>query len=216
MTNVMPQFKPIPPGTRFTRLVIVEEGIPHISRSGAVLSTSICKCDCGNTKQILNRSLKTRHTTSCGCVHKEMLSKRVTTHGHSRLEHVSKTYRIWMAMHSRCENPKQENFKFYGGHGIVICPRWKDFRNFLMDMGECPSGYTIERVNNNGNYEPSNCVWATRSVQLENKRSTKHVTINGETHCVAYWVRKFGVWRNTYDNRIKRGWTALRALGLPP
>lgn len=85
----------------------------------------------------------------------------------------SRTYRIWRGMQSRCFNPKVKEYRYYGARGIIVCDRWRDFRNFLADMGEIPSGLSIDRINNDGNYEPGNCKWSTAKEQANNRRSNK-------------------------------------------
>ena len=94
-------------------------------------------------------------------------------HGHCKNNIITPTYTIWASMHARCNNSKNKAYKWYGGRGIVVCDRWKDFRHFLSDMGERPKGLTIERKDNDGNYKPNNCKWATQQEQQQNKRGVK-------------------------------------------
>lgn len=121
-----------------------------------------------------------------------------------------------MGMIMRCENPKEKAWKDYGGRGIKVCDRWRDsFEAFLEDMGEPPSrDHCIERVDNNGNYEPSNCIWATMSEQLRNRRNTCFLTAFGETLCVEDWSKRYGIHRNTLKNRLDRGWDIEKAITL--
>jgi hypothetical protein len=122
------------------------------------------------------------------------------------------TYWSWVAMRVRCNYPKSERYPNYGGRGIRVCERWSKFENFLADMGQRPNGKTIERRDGNGNYEPSNCVWASTDEQNRNKRSTVNVTIDGETLCLKDWCRRFGLKYITVVMRIRRGATHLQAL----
>jgi len=117
----------------------------------------------------------------------------------------SKSYRPWVSMRRRCLNPRTKSFKYYGGRGITICGRWQSFRNFLADMGERPGGMTLERINNNGNYEPDNCRWATANEQQRNKRSNRLLTFQGETKTLTEWSRQIGISHSVLDHRIQSG-----------
>ena len=131
-----------------------------------------CQCDCGNVRGIKTCDLRSGSSKSCGCVHAG------TARGF-RLLHGGKgtpEYRTWKHMRERCSSPSCEDYKNYGGRGISICRQWDDFTVFLLDMGPRPGrGYSIERLDVNGNYEPSNCVWATTTEQARNKRTTTYI-----------------------------------------
>ena len=117
----------------------------------------------------------------------------------------SKTYDIWRAMRQRCNNPTHPSFARYGGRGITICARWDDYAAFLADMGECPPGLTLDRFpNNNGNYQPSNCKWATRKEQADNRRPTRLIAFNGKTKCIRDWERELGLGYGTVWRRLAR------------
>ena len=127
-----------------------------------------------------------------------------------------RTYRSWSECRQRCENPNNRKWPSYGGRGIKVCARWASFANFLADMGERPDGHSLDRINNDGDYEPNNCRWATPSEQARNRRSSHTLTAFGETLTIAEWAERTGLKHHTIAWRInKLGWTAERALSTP-
>lgn len=125
----------------------------------------------------------------------------------------SPEYAVWSAMIARCENLERWNYHRYGGRGIRVCERWREsFAAFYADMGPRPVGHTIERRDNNGNYEPSNCFWATKQRQANNRRSNVIVVIDGESHTIAEWGRIRGVSHQYISWRLKQGWPIEEAL----
>ena len=148
-----------------------------------------CKCECGNEKIIRGSNLTSGQTTSCGCYVKENSKKVNTKHGMIN----SNTYYSWTGMLARCNNENVPNYKNYGGRGITVCDRWREFTNFLKDMGERPNGLTLDRKDVNGNYEPDNCKWSTNIEQHNNTRRSLYLTMNGETMTAAEWARKLNM-----------------------
>jgi hypothetical protein len=133
------------------------------------------------------------------------------THGFSR----SPTYKTWDAMHQRCSNSKSADFHRYGARGISVCHRWTSFELFLEDMGPRPAGCTLDRVDVNGAYEPTNCRWATAKQQSNNRRSSVFIEHDGRRMTVAMWADEVGLERKTLEYRIRTGWDAAKALTTP-
>lgn len=158
-------------GEQFGRLIIVKEIELHKQPSGQVKRKFQCKCQCGNFIQVRLDHLKNGSIISCGCYHKEKLYKSSITHGLTN----HPLYSTWYGMLQRTNNSKHKSYKDYGGRGIKVCDRWLETpKNFFDDMGEKPSpNYTLDRINNDGHYEPSNCRWSTRSEQILNQRPKK-------------------------------------------
>lgn len=181
-------------GQRFGRLVVIDKS----DRTDGHTSWWVCKCDCGNIKEVRASCLKKGSTKSCGCLRREM----GVEHGRKMLTHHgmygTRLYIIWRGIKSRCNNKNAENYKYYGAKGVKICDEWdKDFISFV--EWAMANGYkdnlTIDRIDVNGNYEPSNCRWISNDEQQRNRRNNRFVTIDGITKCVSEWARELGVSR---------------------
>ena len=159
------------PGQRFNRYTVI--GSAGVSAHGK--TQWLCRCDCGNESIVAGGSLHNGHQKSCGCLKVEVARARMTTHGHHPTGKQTPEYTAWCNIKIRCYNPEAENYEYYGGRGIRVCDRWlNSFENFLSDMGERPSRkHTIDRKENNGNYEPSNCRWITMLEQCANRRKRR-------------------------------------------
>lgn len=157
-------------GDKYGRFTIIEEVEPHIQPNGKSNRQFRCSCSCGNERIIHLSSLRRGNSKSCGCYLKEITSQLKKKHG--GYKHY--LYKTFNGMKERCMNPNNKFYKNYGARGIKVCERWlESFAHFLEDMGERPNGHTIDRINNDGNYEPSNCKWATKKEQQNNTRRNK-------------------------------------------
>ena len=159
-------------GQRFGKLLVIGEK----GRINEQVAWE-CQCDCGNTTVVRSSDLRSGDTKSCGCLRKELHTK----HGqNTRKRGETLTYQCWKAMIGRCYRPNNTSFPYYGGRGIKVCKSWWKFRNFYRDMGDKPKGLTLERINGDGDYEPSNCKWASYQEQNQNKRNVKGYSWNKE------------------------------------
>ena len=171
----------------------------------------VCKCDCGNETTARTDSLKSGHTSSCGCLSRTKRREALTTHGHWG----SRLYSIWHGMIQRCTNPNNANYIRYGGRGIHVCAEWKNsfesFFEWATDNGY-DDNLSIERIDNDGNYCPQNCRWATMEEQANNRRTSYTITFNGETHTLSEWAKITGINRSTLMSRLASGWEIERVL----
>lgn len=173
-----------------------------------------CICQCGQMTVVDGSFLghQDYSTKSCGCLISENVAVRQTTHGLTW----SPEYRVWSGMLSRCRDKNNHAWDNYGGRGILVCERWWDFMNFIADMGPRPTlRHTIERRNNNGNYQPDNCYWATFLQQARNRRGLHMVTLDGQEMCISEWAERVKLPFRVLFDRLRRGWTPRRALTTP-
>lgn len=170
----------------------------------------LCKCSCGNTKEIVGTYLVIGDTKSCGCIGADAIKKSVTTHGRTH----TTEYNTWRAIKDRCYNTNHSSYKNYGGRGIKMSKRWfNSFELFLKDMGEKPTiKHSIERKRVNGNYTKSNCVWLEKSKQAKNTRKSRWIEHDGRKMILEDWASELGVKSWLISNRLKRGWSIRMAL----
>lgn len=196
-------------GQKFNRLTVVR----RVANDKHNNVQWLCQCECGN-RQIFVRtgSLKNSSTKSCGCLHNKIMTK----HGHAKRGYCSKTYIIWDNIKQRCNNSNDKGYKNYGGRGIKICEQWKDFINFLEDMGNKPEGMSIDRIDNDGDYCKENCKWSTTKEQIRNRRNTILITINSITKALAEWCEIYQKPYNRTWVRLYNDWSPEEAFELVP
>lgn len=175
----------------------------------------LCRCECGIEKEIHSGNLTSGRQTSCGCSRMESVQKANSTHRETK----TRLYRIWSNMKSRCYNPRVRAYYRYGGRGIKVCPEWLDSYENFRDWA-LKSGYrddlTIERNDNDGDYCPKNCRWATREEQANNKSNSRYIEFNGEIRTVAEWAHMLGMdHRALWDRLFVQKWSIERALTTP-
>lgn len=176
-----------------------------------------CRCECGTVKHVRVDHLKRKvnPVLSCGCMrHRTGEEAPRFKHGMSR----SSEHKSWSHMIERCTNENSVDWDLYGGRGVRVCERWQGeegFANFIEDMGRKPSSkHSIDRRDNNGNYEPGNCRWATASQQARNRRSNHLITFNRKTQCVADWADELSLDRRLLFSRLDDGWSFERCIGV--
>lgn len=169
-----------------------------------------CQCSCGKTKNFFRPRLTNDKTQSCGCLRKEQLAKRNTKHGAA----YSYTYKKWRSMWSRVRGPHTGKNKCYVG--VSVCPEWNSYESFKEDMGECQSGYSLERIDNSKGYGPKNCKWIPIKQQASNTSRNKIVTLNGKTATISEHCRDYGVEPDLVFDRInKLRWDTEKAITTP-
>lgn len=201
-------------GKRFGRLTVIKQVEDHVQKSGRHESQWLCKCDCGNETMVTGSHLVWNDTESCGCKAKEASSKTIkrisTIHGMTG----NRLHKRWIHMRGRCRNKKDLS---YGGRGIKVCDEWEnDFMSFynwaIANGWKENAGLTIDRIDNNGDYEPSNCRWVTVREQNRNKRGCMPITYNNQTKLLVDWERETGL---PIGARLKGGWSIEKAFTTP-
>lgn len=198
-------------GKRFYKLFVLSAHRVNIGKKSDIVCS--CICDCGNNKDISYYSL-IRNTKSCGCHRRAVIGMKSKTHG------LAKTveYRAWKAMKNRCYRVCGDDYAEYGARGIIVCDRWlKSFENFFVDVGERPTKkHSLDRIDNNGNYEPSNCKWSTKKEQARNRRTNIIIEYNGKKMCLMDWAINLGVNYRILYKRIRRyKWSINDAFNAP-
>ena len=191
-------------GRRYGKLVVLNRDENNKGRN----VKWVCVCDCGSQTTVCGNDLKAGKTVSCGCLRKEGSHR---THSMSR----TRLYRIWGNMKSRCTNSNVKQYKDYGARGITVCQEWMDsfetFKEWAMANGYSEE-LTIDRIDVNGNYNPSNCRWITRKEQSLNRTDNHWLNYKGETKTIAEWSAITGIHRATIESRLRNGMTTEQAL----
>lgn len=207
-------------GQKFGKLTVIERVGTYITPRGAKTPLWKCKCDCGEECIVRRNDLRSGAQKSCGCYLKELTSKMSKKHGMSS-SHVNA---IWRGIKDRCYNPNNKSYKNYGGRGITVDTRWidkeKGFINFYYDVSKLPhfgeKGYSLDRINNNGNYEIDNVRWANREEQNNNKRNNRFIEYNGKKQTISQWGRELGISESLIKQRLDNlDWTVDNALTTP-
>lgn len=164
-----------------------------------------CRCDCGEITFATRTALKSGHKRSCGCLMRERVGNMRRIDGRSS----DNLYHLYYNIRNRCTNPNDPNYKYYGGRGIALCKEWRDWESFKdwATLKGYEKGLTLDRIDVNGNYEPSNCRWITQAEQMRNTRKTRFLTYKGETKPLIEWCEILGISFNTASARFTRGWT---------
>lgn len=191
---------------KFGRLVVIAAGPLRGRRR-----TWRCRCACGRTCTVREDNLKSGNSKSCGC-QKRKGNRR--THGLTG----TSIHGIWLHMLDRCNNPRNRDYLRYGDRGISVCSRWQGkngFANFFADMGDRPISKTLDRRDNDGDYSPGNCRWATKITQSQNRRTSRYLKFGGKNLCLSEWSRRTGVGASTLRLRLAAGWSVRQALTMP-
>lgn len=191
-------------GRVFGRLTVLSRAEDYICKNGRHRARWNCLCSCGVNICVLGESLRQGNTHSCGCLFKEMMSCKQKTHGDSK----KALYGIWSSMKARCFNKNTDAYKDYGHRGISVCDEWaNNYESFKLwsENNGYEKGLTLDRIDNSGNYCPSNCRWTDRKKQANNRRSNRRYTIDGETHNLTEWANIYGINPKTLFSRIYSG-----------
>jgi len=204
-------------GRRFSRLVALR-CIEVRYEIGAIWE---CACDCGGKAEVRSAALRSQHTRSCGCLQREaaavLACNALTVHGEAQSNQQTVEYKTWSGIKRRCFNKNDKTYQYYGARGITMCDEWVDnFEAFVAHVGRRPSpGHSIDRIDNYKGYEPGNVRWATREVQVKNKRATLvTVTAHNKTQSIAEWAKETGLKGETIRARLNSGWSDHDAVSV--
>lgn len=199
-------------GEQYGRLTVISFAGRSASRHKPVW---LCRCECGNLTHVVGETMRSQNhpVVSCGCWRREKCLEKTRTHGASK----TREYRIWLSMKERCDKPSNDHYHRYGGRGITVCERWRaNVESFLADMGPRPSrAHSVERLDNDGNYEPGNCVWATNTVQSRNRSNNRYVTFQGRRMAASEAAEIVGIKPLTLLARLRMGWPEHEAITVP-
>ena len=203
-------------GRTFGRLTVLKR---DKDRSKPGRTYYLCKCKCGNKKSIRSDGLTSGDSKSCGCLQKENILKVVEEHIVTHGESNSRLYGIYCGMKARCYNKNRKSYKDYGGRGIKVCDEWLNdfeaFRNWAFKNGYS-NDLSIDRIDNDGDYEPDNCRWVNRKQQNRNKRTNRIIEIDGKKQTLTDWCNEVGIGRHTVLDRINKGWNEKDAVLTKP
>lgn len=189
-------------GQKFNKLTVI-----GLAKRENYRSFWECICECGNKTVVREDHLKSGSTKSCGCY---LVTKNIVKNGKKFNKPM---YNLWRDMVDRCTNKNNKRYSSYGGRGITVCDKWLTFYGFYRDMGDKPSGKSLDRIDNNKGYSRENCRWATPTEQNNNKRNSHYLTFNGKTQTITQWARELNINKGTLQTRIvKQKWPIERAL----
>lgn len=198
-------------GKSFGKWTVIDSSSKRGSRNEVYW---LCRCECGTVRDVNEKNMTQGLSKSCGCTN--AIGALNKSHGHAANHTISKTYHSWAGMKARCSNPKNSHYHIYGGKGIKVCERWHRFENFLADMGEKPTGASLDRIDPEKDYSPENCRWADAAQQANNKTNNRYITAFGETLTLSQWAERIGVTHGSLVFRIdKAGWPLEKALSTP-
>ena len=200
-------------GQTFNRWTVICQVEGHNGKT-----TWLCRCVCGTERVVLGTDLKANKSKSCGCLKREVSSKRAKIRNKTHGDSGKRLHVIWLGLSRRCYNPNEPHYNLYGGRGIKVCDEWRGnyvaFRDWALANGY-DDKLTLDRIDSNGNYEPSNCRWATMKVQQNNRRNNHLLEWNGQAHNISEWAEMLNIDCRTITSRLYRGWSVEETLSVP-